>query len=1079
MKRYSITKSPNIKWILGKNIGNAFEDFVAGIIKLQLKDYHPQIKVVQTRRVGDGGKDIVVTSQIDNFSVLGQQFFSCGKETFNVFFECKSTDEDVLKFDKVSSSHSRVLFQNIDYYVLVTNSEITPQACWFISEELNTYDIKFMLIDGYLLGNEINKLGLEHNLNNPYKTINAIDFYYEYQVEALSPQSKNRYDIYLLFRNYSNHLKHCTLKLKTDIDWDIVNNTISFVVSPKGYVVKRITIEQNHFDGTPELLFNMLINGSESVLMIKGIQGVQVFEPPFFGDSRKELVEKLSQDFKLSNYPKTVCLWGDAGIGKTRIIKELFVKLQGTFFDFCNCKIQKGRSPEQDIKEFLKKNGYISNDNYENFALMLLDCKNTFFRIPIIVLDDFHNASKDLMEQVKRIKHLSHKAILIICGRTDYSVGDINYLSFISWSRKEISDYCFDIEPLTDDEAKRLIKVLIEGIPNFALKKLFDLSMKNPLFIVQFIEYLLDCNLARLINRNTVGIVDINQFHSKKYMPKEIAEIYKRRINNILEQEDGALCLDLMYKLVLCNGALSSSVFYKFFENNQDANLNKLLRRRLLRFEPNGNISFVHETLYLYLKKTLENSRVKCKSIATELLETADLSFALNDLQIGRILLYAKKRESARNALSPVKNWIASTDNISNVNVIIEYYEYLVDVFELFIFRNHNLEIAKRALLMRVYITLHHFAPINAVIESDGVLAKIKKYKSLHDINFRLSIMELKAHALMNSGLYTDGETLLKEIQAQWLCDKSVLNNETLFDMYDRLASVYRHLNLKDLAIKYNSLSLDLANNISDAKLQMLANRTRYKLFFYIDKKVSENSLYKSIELNGTSPLKRIKTDNDFDLCGIKILNDETNEYDNIIGDIRLLLEYAEKNNFSRAKIHGYFLLAVCNLLKSTMPSITQAKEYVNKAIDLSTFYGIVGYLWRLNNLNAIIDMRLKCDEEIVFKSFLTVFEILSNRGLLYIGNRDLCHGNILALSNVGFYLQEHKFESEFYEKMSLVSYTDKNRYTIYKYEKTKQPVHSFLVEQYNRAKNKMVLFTDSKPTSLLRDSHTNYFIVL
>ena len=1079
MKRYSITKSPNKKWTLGKNLGNAFEDFVANIIKLQLKDYHPKIKVAQTRRVGDGGKDIIVTSQIDNFSILGQQFSSCGKEVFSIYFECKSTDDDLLRFDKVSSSYSRVQFQNIDYYVLVTNSEITPQACWVISEDLNSYNIKFVLIDGYLLGNEINKLGLENDLNNPYKTIKAIDFYYEYQVEAFSPQSKNRYNIYLLFRNYSSHLKRCTLKLKTDIDWDIENSTISFVVSPKGYIVKRITIEQNHFDGIPDLLFNMQINGSESVLMIKGIQGVQIFEPPFFGDSRKKLVEKLSQDFKLSNYPKIVCLWGDAGIGKTRLIKELFVRLQGTCFDFYNCKLQKGCSPEQDIKEFLKKNGYLSNDNYDNFVSMLLDCKSGFFRIPIIVLDDFHNASKDLMEQVKIIKQLSQIAIIIICGRTDYSVGDINYLSFISWSKKEIPDYCFDIEPLTDDEAKRFIKVLIDGIPNFALQKLFDLSMKNPLFIVQYIEYLLDCNLVKLQNRNTVGIVDLNQFHSKRYMPKEIAEIYKRRIENLLEQAEGVSCLDLMYKLVLCNGALNSSVFYKFFENELDANLYKLLNRRLLKFEPNGDISFVHESLYLYLKKTLEISRRKCRNIATELLEVADLSLSLNNLQIGRILLYAKKYKNARKALSSVKNWIVSTDNISNVNVIIEYYEYLVDVFELFIYRNYDIETAKRALLMRVYITLHHFAPINAVIESDDVLARIKKYKSLHDIKFKLSIMELKAHALMNSGLYTDGETLLKEIQAQWLCDKSVLNNETLFDMYDRLASVYRHFNLKDLSIEYNTLSLNLADSLSDEKLQMLANRTKYKLFLYIDRKASEESLYKSIGLNETSPLKRIKTDNDFDLCGIRILKNEANEYGDIIGDLFRLLEYAEKNNFNRAKIHGYFLLAICNLLNNTIASIKLAKEYVDKAIDLSTFYGIVGYLWRLNNLNAIIEMRLNYDEEKVFKSFFTVFEILNNRGLLYIGNRELCHGNILALSNIGFYLQEHKFESEFYEKMSLVSYTDKNRYAIFKNEKAKQPVQSFLVEQYNRAKNKLVLFIDSQPTDLLRDSQTNYFIIL
>ena len=1079
MKRYFNDKSPNIKWTLGKNLGKTFEDFVSDIIKLQLKDFHPEITVTQTNCVGDGGKDIVVTSKIDSFTVLGQTFTASGKKSFNVYFECKSTDDDILRFDKISSSYSRARFQDIDYYVLITNSEILPQACWYISEELKCNNIKFVLIDSYLLGREIKKLGVKCTLNNPYKNINSVDFYYEYQVEALSPQRNNRYNIYLFLRNYSPYTKHCNIKLKTDIDWCIYNDSISFIITPNGYAIKKITVEQNHFDGIPELLFNIQINGTESTVMIEGIHGVQIFEPPFFGDERKALVEKLNNDLKSATKPNIICLWGDAGIGKTRLVKELLTKLQGTYFDFCDCKIQKGRSPEKEIKNFLETNRYIENKSYESFLSMISNCKNDFGKTPIIVLDDFHNATKDFIEQIKALKTLSIEAIFIICGRVDFSVGDINYLNFVSWTKKEIPSYCFNIEPLTDDETKRFIKVLINGIPNYALKKLFDLSMKNPLFIVQYIEYLLDCNLVRLQNRNTVGIVDINQFHSKKYIPKKITEIYKLRINNLLKQEGGESCIPLMYKLVLCNGSLSLDTFHKFFGDIQEDNLNELLKRRLLKFGPNENVTFFHESFYLYLKKCLESQKHTCKLIATDLIENTDLSIILNDLQMGKILLYAQKYNDAKIKFTPVKNWISNTDNISNVNVNINYYEYLPDIFELYIRPKYDLEIAKRALLMRVYITLHHFAPINAVNECDNVLDKIKKHKSLNDKKFQLSIMELKAHALMNSGLYADGETLLKEIQAQWLCDKSILTDETLFDLYDRLTSAYRHFNLKELATKYNTLSIELANSLTDTKLQMLAHRTKFKLYLYMDRDICEESLKTSIALNKIVPSKRIKTDNDLDLCGMKILRNQPNEFDDIIKEIGALLEYAEINNFSRAKIHGYFLLSICYLLKGTKTSICLAKEYVNKAIDLSTFYGIVGYLWRLNNLNAIIEIRLNYDDEKIYKSFFTVFEILKNRGLLYIGNRELCHGNILALSNIGFYLQEHKFESEFYEKMSLVSYTDKNRYSPTKYENIQSPIQPFLVEQYNRAKNKLVLFTQSQPTTLLRDSQTNYFIIL
>ena len=74
MKRYFCEKSPNLKWNIGENIGKNFEDFVSDLIKMQLKNLHPQVKVIQTNQVGDGGKDIIVTAETDHLVILGQIF---------------------------------------------------------------------------------------------------------------------------------------------------------------------------------------------------------------------------------------------------------------------------------------------------------------------------------------------------------------------------------------------------------------------------------------------------------------------------------------------------------------------------------------------------------------------------------------------------------------------------------------------------------------------------------------------------------------------------------------------------------------------------------------------------------------------------------------------------------------------------------------------------------------------------------------------------------------------------------------------------------------------------------------------
>ena len=101
-------------------------------------------------------------------------------------------------------------------------------------------------------------------------------------------------NIYLLFRNYTNLEKHCILQLKTNVDWDISETNISFVIAPNGAIVKKVTVNQTHFDGIPDLLFNMQVNGTESTVMINGINGMQFFEPSFFGEDRKKSYQNLN-----------------------------------------------------------------------------------------------------------------------------------------------------------------------------------------------------------------------------------------------------------------------------------------------------------------------------------------------------------------------------------------------------------------------------------------------------------------------------------------------------------------------------------------------------------------------------------------------------------------------------------------------------------------------------------------------------------------------------------------------------------------------------------------------------------------
>lgn len=77
------------------------------------------------------------------------------------------------------------------------------------------------------------------------------------------------------------------------MDWNTSEDNISFVIAPSGATVKKVTVEQKHFDGIPELLFHIQINGTESVVMINGINGTQIFEPPFLENQESKLLMTL------------------------------------------------------------------------------------------------------------------------------------------------------------------------------------------------------------------------------------------------------------------------------------------------------------------------------------------------------------------------------------------------------------------------------------------------------------------------------------------------------------------------------------------------------------------------------------------------------------------------------------------------------------------------------------------------------------------------------------------------------------------------------------------------------------------
>lgn len=228
-------------------------------------------------------------------------------------------------------------------------------------------------------------------------------------------------------------------------------------------------------------------------------------------------------------------------IGKSRFIDE-FIKMiskQSYFIKSFDLKPQ-NQETMTEIYNFLE----IEIQNSSTFCSNLQSYNNKY-RQRIIVIDNFHNAKDDFLEEVKKYYYNQNNLIkLIIVGRTDYTVGSLKYYEFVNWSKNELNNNdknnnstefskAVVLKKLSNDDCEKLINSIIKDIPLEALDILKKNANGNPLYVTQFIEYLLDKKLIYIANRNSVGIIDTNHFYSKEGIPKTVYEIYECRFKTL------------------------------------------------------------------------------------------------------------------------------------------------------------------------------------------------------------------------------------------------------------------------------------------------------------------------------------------------------------------------------------------------------------------------------------------------------------------------------------------------------------------------------------------------------------------
>lgn len=1060
------------EWKLCEHLGNMFEREVFQVINKQIADkFDAGVRICQTPVGPDGGKDIIIHSPVP-LCILGQKFDLGFKNEITIYIECKSSEKKRIDLNKVAGSHMRVKDNKVDYYMLISNSSFTPQTLYILKSSFETAGIKFKLVDQYFLLKALNNGAVFCN-----ETINIDSkLYYEYQVSTTRVDNKNAYDIFFSYRNLGNEEQLIKQKLLTDNNWSIDKIERKFFVNANGVHITKTTVVRDYADGINELLFSVENNGSnEKQIKIDGAGIRPVFEPPFWGEDHKNCEYFLTTRIKNSTGFDLCCIWGEAGIGKTRIFNEVYKKLDGQGFDFFSIPVRHNNKYLKDIKRFLVSKNYLDKENRsESLNDILLSSKNDYMRA-VILIDDCHNISDNTLNDLKALNGTDIPITIVLCGRTDYSVGSNDYYSFVHYTENNKKVGIWQLTPFSDNDTKNFIRLIISRIPEVALERIWKMSNNNPLFIIHFIEYLLELDLVELYNRSSVGVINVNTFNARLYIPNKVEGIYKERLEYLIRNEQNAKSLlEYLYILSILQDRQSKEMALTCLSEEK---LNFLIQRRFLNLSENGEIIFSHESFALYIRHILENDKKVTRQLSNKFF--SDLNYLLEYVSVeekGVLALWAGKNDLAKECFYNIIKTIKQTTNHSAFNVDFNSNKYLSYIMELFAGDMESKDFLIKVIKTKIYTSIHHFSPIIAINDCNDILKYIEKNGMLKN-NKRLnnSVKQQKAHAMIIAGYMCDAELLMKELLSDWLAYKNTLDEDTLFDLLDRFCGVYIDLNCKDLAINYNKMSKEKA--IVDNRLMALVYLNNAKIYFLSDFEHAAQSLLKVQELLINGDSKRILCSSKISYLMIELLHNKRCDYSNMIKEAHFILKEAFDGNYAHAIARLYLILAVLHLLsEDSTAKLKETRKLIDLGINYSIKFGFQRESWEFYNLLAIVQLRQGIDSEEIRRTFVTAFTLLQKHDYLNLGMRDLCCDNILVLSNIGFFYQSKKTEKEFYEYIAQVTFFGDSESYI---KRDNVLPTNFLKQEYLKARQKKLLFTNNPNNNLLRDSITGYFIAL
>lgn len=1067
--------------------GLDFEDYISSVIEYALVPYYSRgLTVERTPQTRDQGKDLIIRSSIP-FSLFGRDFSLRKKDRICVYIEFKSSKSSKISLDKFSKNLLLANKSEIDYFVLITNTSIVPFSYYEACRNAQENGYIFYLVDQYKLVYFLKGMLALHGEYCAPEDVSAISI--NYQVDFGKQNGRPFLELYLLFRNNTDTPQICRFQLKSDRNWLLSETEFEVFLEAGDADCRCIGVTKENFDGIDEILVRIDYNDEIKNVTIRGDALDYDFETPLVGEQHKEIITQMIASIQANTKIQLINLQGEAGIGKSRIISEITKRLclNGIEQIHYTCT----QSLNETTTDMLVT--YLSTQ----FPDAALEKLSDILRIPlhfkryVIVIEDIHNADKEFFASIKAMAKADASNTpftIIIAGRDDYTVYNESYFSFLSWLKDDgkslITSY--SVPKLTDNECKNMIRAIIQGAPEIVVDRIYQASESNPFYVSQFIEYLLETKLIYLLNRNTVGIENVSTFCQKVYIPDSIEALLNDRFNIIADLPSGKQLQTFLLLLSLYGIEAPKHIYHQFFFDSNYSDAAILYKNHFLRLTNENNIAFDHENIFLFLRQKLRSFETM-NELATVLIARPNLLKVYPDIQQAAIYFCGNEFVACKELLGPAISEIREIKNISSCNLNPKYADGYPIIYGLA--KNaKDTDLQEKTLLAWLYIALHNSSSAKAGEIIDKV-SQFAHQDHAKDASLDLTIKQMRAHFYLQSNRVSEAKRLLLELVAQERKNSALFDDQTRFDLFDRISSVYTQENHKAVAKAYNQLSYDLAQKLQDIKLLTLSKILAAKIEFYSDTQKALALMIEAQTLLGKDMSPRINCHNDFGILTAQcVLNFSDKAFlRTLLQQGKQLLAQATEIEYPGAIIRGHYLLAVLYYITATSDyEIEQAKVHIEMGITDSIRNGIVKLMSSFYCLLGIIAAREKKPISSIYQYFQTMLQHLRQCDQFFLGALDFTYSNIILLTNHAVFLCEYGLESEVYRFLREITYygstlscNTKNCQKGSICFSSCQKNMDVFRENYKDIAKGRLLFIGKKYQYSLRDTHTPFFIPL